>query len=163
VESEAEKPTAGNSIEQAEKAYLRKDYESSRAIYDEILKEGPFNQSALLGRANTLLMMNKFELALKDYNTIITLSAQKISDGESNETINDAIVYRGVTQYFLGNYERAMNDLDRILEKGISNADAYLFRGLCKKQLGVEDNGCSDFSRALQLGRKDAEEFLCSN
>jgi Tfp pilus assembly protein PilF len=56
-----------------------------------------------------------------------------------------------------------MNDLDRILEKGISNADAYLFRGLCKKQLGVEDNGCSDFSRALELGRKDAEEFLCSN
>ena len=163
LESEAEKPTAGNSIEEAEKAYLRKDYESARAIYDEILKEGPFNQSALLGRANTLLMMNKFELALKDYNTIITLSAQKINDGESNETINDAIVYRGVTQYFLGNYEPAMNDLDRILEKGISNADAYLFRGLCKKQLGVEDNGCSDFSRALELGRKDAEEFLCSD
>jgi tetratricopeptide (TPR) repeat protein len=150
-ENEVEKPTAGNSIEEAEKAYLSKDYESARAIYDQVLKEGPFNQSALLGRANTLLMMNKFELALKDYNTIITLSAQKINDGESNETINDAIVYRGVTQYFLGNYEPAMNDLDRILEKGISNADAYLFRGLCKKQLGVDDNGCNDFSRHTKL------------
>lgn len=156
-------PVAENLIELADKQYSDKAYESAKLTYDKILKNSPFNQEALLGRANTLLMMNKFDLALKDYNVIISLSAQKINDEQFNQTITQAILYRGVTEYFRGNYDRAMNDLDIIIDKGSSNPDAYLYRGLCKKQQGIDDNGCSDFSKALELGRKDAAEFICND
>lgn len=158
---EAALPVSSNLFELAEKQFNDKTYETAKLTYDNILKESPFNQEALLGRANTYLMLNKFDLALKDYNIIISLSAQKLNDKQSNQVITEAVIYRGVTEYFRGNYDRALNDLDRILNKGVVNQDAYLFRGLCKKQLEIGDNGCSDFARALELGRKDAAEFIC--
>lgn len=159
---ETEEVSLQSLMEKADKEYDKRQYESAKATYSKILSRVPMNKNAILGRGNTLLMLNDFDKALKDYNTVISMSIQEINRNEYGPAVINAILYRGVTEYFRGNYDKAVDDLNRVIDRNTSIADAYLYRGLCFKQLSLEDNGCSDFKRALELGRKDAEGFICS-
>lgn len=54
-----------------------------------------------------------------------------------------------------GHYDRAIRDLDRVLELEPSRAEAYFNRAFAYKLQGQHDRAIADFERYLELGQED--------
>ena len=58
-----------------------------------------------------------------------------------------------------GNYELAVRQYDKAIERSPKTADYYTLRGYAKDMLGNFEAGIADFNKAISLNKKDAVAY----
>ncbi|OIO41231.1 hypothetical protein AUJ10_01155 [Candidatus Pacearchaeota archaeon CG1_02_31_27] len=81
------------------------------------------------------------ELKIEAYNRAI----------EINPYFTRAYFNRGIIYYNLNNYEKAIDDLTKVLKFESENIRAYYFRGLAYNYLGKYKNAIDDLNKAIEL------------
>jgi tetratricopeptide (TPR) repeat protein len=91
-------------------------------------------------RAYTLLLKDKYDLALSDWNKAIALKP-------------DAWTYktRGITNHHNLDYDSAINDYNKAISLNPNYTDAYYNRGLAYARMMKYEFALSDFSKAISL------------
>lgn len=97
----------------------------------------------LEAEADTLMQQEQFETAERKYTDIVAGNTEKP---------NAKLYYkRGVCRYYLGLFDKAIEDVGVFLRQVPEAAQAYILRGLCYRQLGDLDNQLSDIVEASEL------------
>ncbi len=74
----------------------------------------------------------------------------------------EAYYNRGVAHFTLREYDKALEDLNKVIEMRPDLAIAYASRGSTYDRLGEHFKALKDFKKAAQLGDKDTQEYLRS-
>jgi tetratricopeptide (TPR) repeat protein len=72
----------------------------------------------------------------------------------------DAYSFRGNAYIDLGQYARALPDLDHVLEKSPGNHAAYYNRAIARMALGEKDSALADVDQAIQLSPDESGYYL---
>ncbi len=67
---------------------------------------------------------------------------------------------RGSAYGLQGEYERAIQDFDRVIELDPQNASVYIRRGLASNDLGEYELSIQDYNKAIELAPQNADAYL---
>lgn len=92
----------------------------------------------------------------KEYATVIESFSRLINEGEKNKKIEeDLYFYRGQSYYHTGEYDKALNDLDRALTLNHYNKGTlYWYKARCYDKLAKHDEAASNYQTALRQAEK---------
>jgi tetratricopeptide (TPR) repeat protein len=153
--------------------YLMRDYTSSIKDLTKVIvnNTGSNKQNLFLERGNAYFQLDKFQEALIDYNTSISL----------NPNYYKGLINRGQCHLNLTNNKSAMNDFTLAMRLDGTRGEAYYFRGLAyldqtnsvkaankekKTLMGIFQNkklmelACSDFEKAKSFGYGSSYEVI---
>lgn len=138
----------------SEEAYFRRavlfseirDWNRAIADWDMTLQFDDENSEAWRNRGLAFFQRMDYQKALEDFNQSITLKPEPYT-----------YMNRGYTQYLLGNYELALEDLDLGLKELPDYQLGYYFRALTKLSLKDKKGACSDLGIALEKGLTEDE------
>ena len=105
---------------------------------------------AYFERALTFKELGQEKDAVDDYNAIIN------KEGSSYENV---LLNRGLTKIMSGDFNGAMNDLNKVIEDQPNNAELRKNRGNLYTLFGLYDLAIEDFSLALDLDGDYAEAY----
>jgi len=138
---------------------------------------------AYVSRANAYMKKREYTRAVEDYSRAISLDSGRaeiynyrgfartelrtgaemnlaVEDFTRAANINrnyvDALVNRSYAYYYLGNYDRAIEDCDRIIALEPRNAAIWNRRGSCFYAKEDDDRAIRDFTQALALNENYA-------
>jgi tetratricopeptide (TPR) repeat protein len=151
---------------------------------DEALRIDPFDTDALTWRAELLQRQKRFDLALADAETIVTLRpdiasswnsrcwARAVAGVELDKALADCnaslklrprsasiLDSRALTQLRRGELKAALADYDAALAVEPKQAASLYGRGLVKQKLGDRTGGQADLQAAVALEPEVAERF----
>jgi len=115
------------------------EFSPKQKSVEELLKSGDKNLTA-----------RKYNEALADFNKAIEL------DPYSADIYN----YRGMTKYYLEDFQASLIDFNKAIELQPDYAEAYNLRGIVKDELKDEKGACADWEKAFELGFKYAFVLL---
>ena len=144
------------SKELTEKAQIKLnagDNEGALDLCNQALTLDPNYLDALLKRAFVLVLIKKYEAAIKDYTQIITLQPNVIY----------AYISRGSAYNKLEKYDLALKDFNSALAIDPENQEAYNNRGWTKKYMGDKEGACGDWKTSKKLGNEEAKIILKNN
>jgi tetratricopeptide (TPR) repeat protein len=92
----------------------------------------------------------------KDYAAVIESFSSLINSGDKNKKIEeDLYYYRGQSYYFTGEYEKALDDLDRTLTLNHYNTGTvYWYMARCKDKMGKAAEAIGKYDQALRESEK---------
>jgi tetratricopeptide (TPR) repeat protein len=96
------------------------------------------------------MKIGDLEKALEDFNYVV----------QHNEGDERALFYRGMTQLNLGEYDKAIFDLDICLTKNPKRGPAWLGRGLAHAEMGEDALAREDIKRAVIASDVERETFI---
>ena len=142
--------------------YTKADYSNAQKQFEKSLGqdlEDKYNIYVYLG--STKYAQKKYDAAYNDFQTAVVelnkLGYTKIEDMPSNivQSYSVAAYYRGVTQYFRGNYQDAITDFNYALVYKYNASDCY-------NQIALSYYALSDFAKSvdnftLAIGYKPTE------
>ena len=99
------KAATGKFIGQGNQFLKERDYEKARQYYDAAIRQEPTAWGPYINRAVVFVHQRKWDLALQDLNTVIRLKPGHLI----------AALLRGEINQYLGNYSRALDDYDRLV------------------------------------------------
>ncbi|VEP13132.1 hypothetical protein H1P_1840007 [Hyella patelloides LEGE 07179] len=99
------------------------------------------NPLVLARRGNVYRILEKYDLALNDFNRAIQFDPRYL----------EGYINRGLTYYQLGNYQQALANFNHVLYIDRQVPKAFLARGFAYQQLGEKNRAIADFMRAFQL------------
>ena len=67
---------------------------------------------------------------------------------------------RGLSKFYLGNHQGAINDYSKAIERGLNTSEAYLARARSKKSLEDVKGSCEDWNEAANLGNEKAAKLF---
>ncbi len=88
-----------------------------------------------------------------------TAIAQLSLAGDTDSSLIDAFHYRGVAYLMRGQFQRAIDDFDHVLEFRPRFAEAYLSRGHAFDYLGQSDRALVDLDQAVELAPHEARIY----
>jgi len=130
-----------------------KDFEKSFYYIDKAIKIDYSNDYFYIGRANVNFELGKFKESIVDYDRIL----------EINPFLGDAFYGKGKSLYKLGNYNEAIECLNKSFSLMTSQEDisiAYYYSGLSKMEMKDEIGACQDFTKAKEKGYLEANEKI---
>jgi tetratricopeptide (TPR) repeat protein len=134
-------------MESGKEKYSQKQYNKAYEDFDDALRLNPKNAEAyfylalVFDKVFTPKTTESINLKISLLNTAIKL----------NPNYKDAYFYRGVEKFYLKEYENAISDYNRILEKDVDNFQCYTYRGMAKSKLNDNDGAMLDFDKAIKL------------
>lgn len=129
--------------------YFLEDYLGSIKDLNKIIEVGPTNSKIYTQRANALLALKKYKLALQDFSIAVLINPNA-----------DTYYNRGLTHLNINYYKQAKKDFDKSLSLDATNASAYFFRGASHLLLGKYNKAISDFTTTLKYNALDYEALL---
>lgn len=97
---------------------------------------------AYLNRGTAYAKLNRFDLAIADYDQAIQL------DNKNQMAYNG----RAFTYYLSNQFNSAVSAYNQVISLNPDDALAYVFRGMCYDKLNKLQEACSDFKVACNLG-----------
>ena len=67
---------------------------------------------------------------------------------------------RGATNYHLGNYSQALNDLEFSKQEKSNPINTHYYMGLTLLELNEQSRACEEFEKAYKLGSIDVQEYI---
>lgn len=125
----------------AEKAYLAKNYETSRDLYTDILRKNPKDLTALKGRALSALMLSDLQQVCRDMNLFISL--------DSNDA--DAYNSRGFARMYSDSILSSQEDFQRAISLDSNYTEAYINLAVTNISMHLEDKAVTLLEKAMQL------------
>jgi tetratricopeptide (TPR) repeat protein len=119
-----------------------KDFDRAIADYDTILAQNPKDIAAMNNKANILIGLRRFDLAI-----MVLDAAVKISPDDPDLYFN-----RALAQENLGHLQKAQADYDQTVALNGHFGQAYRNRGVLRLQSQQKNKGCDDLHRACDLG-----------
>ena len=113
--------------------------------------------SNVLMKANAYVLSNIYQLRGQIYQDLgyieeaIDNYTRDIDLNANISRVTSAYVERASAKMLAGDYEGAINDLDKSLELSPEYLVAYYERGIAKIKYGKKKSGCLDLSTALEL------------
>jgi tetratricopeptide (TPR) repeat protein len=95
---------------------------------------------------------NKFERG--DPTGAIEYYTQAIN---SNSNYIEAYLQRGITYYYLKNYQAAIKDYTQVIRLAPDSADAYYNRGVAYSDLGDKQKAVEDYQKAVDLYQQQGQ------
>jgi len=111
------------------------DIQKPNSTVEELIKSGDKNLTA-----------RKYKEALQDFDKAAQL------DPYSADIYN----YRGMTKYYMNDFQGALADFDKTIKLQPDYAEAYNLRGVVKGELNDEKGACTDWEKSFELGFKYA-------
>lgn len=133
---------AYSQIKKAEALFEKKEYREVIKICSEILTSDPNHLTALEMRGISFYHIFLYEKSRADLSRIIDITLNY-----SDNTIR----YRGLSNYSLGMYQLAIDDLTVLIERQPELAIAYAYRGSAWRYLKEYDKALEDLNKALEL------------
>lgn len=129
--------------------YFLEDYLGSIIDLSKIIDATSTESRVYTQRANALLELKKYKLALQDFSLAILISPNA-----------DTYYNRGLTHLNINYYKQAKKDFDKSLSFDANNASGYFFRGVSHLLLGKYNKAISDFTTTLKYNALDYEAIL---
>ena len=141
--------SAQQKLEEGNKSYYNKDYNSAIKLYNEALEFGEY--------ANVYYNIGTCYLNLRDYNSAIQSFEKAIL---LNPNFGMAYHNRGVAYMDgLDKQERAIKDFDKAIEFNPNDAGAYYNRGNAYKRLGYYERAIKDYTKSIDLNPNDPDVY----
>ena len=121
------------------------DSQKAVSYLQKAILEDPGFAEAYNNRGNAYRDMNKYAMAMRDYNKALSL----------NPNLEKTYNNRGNIYYDQRNYQMAIRDYDKAISLDNNYPLAYLNRGLAYHKLAKNGLACSDFEKACDLGECD--------
>ncbi|MBA3650390.1 MAG: tetratricopeptide repeat protein [Chthoniobacterales bacterium] len=120
---------------------------------DKALEAEPRNRAALRLRAYIYLQQGKWEKAIADYDVAINTIAEVDIEGRTRR----GFAYRNLKQY-----DKALEDVDKVIEARPKDVEAYRRRVFVYRAMKQNDKAIADLQTILKLkpDDKDAQEQL---
>ncbi|MBD3321954.1 MAG: hypothetical protein GF350_12730, partial [Chitinivibrionales bacterium] len=119
-------------------------------VYDEILSENNDMPFVLMKKAELLSWMKKLNESIKFYTEIIE------NDNALRVARTSARVKRAEIMAWLGDIDKAMEEVNAVINENPSHADAYTLRGQLHEWRNNSENAKEDFDRADNLRKKSS-------
>ncbi len=173
-----------NSVE-GDRFYAAGNYEKAVEAYSTYLRTEPRDIKTLYNRGRAYEELEKFDLALEDFNQVIkedplNVNAHlsitidyynRLNDYENtiffaekvlklDETNASAFTLMGKAHQKLGNLQEALTSYNSAISVYEEYAEAYLSRGSLRIYQKQNSRACSDFRLANSLGLAKAEELV---
>lgn len=129
--------------------YYLEDYIGSITDLSKIIEASPTESKVYTQRANALLALKKYKLALQDFSLAVLINPNA-----------DTYYNRGLTHLNINYYKQAKKDFDKSLSFDDNNASAYFFRGASHLLLGKYNKAISDFKTTIKYNTLDYEAIL---
>jgi tetratricopeptide (TPR) repeat protein len=139
------------SFDNAKKLIKEKDYKGAIEILNKILKEKPTFDTAYIERAYAYMMIGDIRNSFNDYDRAMLNPLLRISALDGRASLN----------YHTGDYQKAVEDLSKIIEKDPNNFHAYYGRGMAKTRLKIY--GSDPDSTSRWSGRDERGVFYNDN
>jgi tetratricopeptide (TPR) repeat protein len=124
-------------------------YASSVDAFTRFLELNPANEKALYNRALAFGMLDDYDSAIRDLDTLI-----------KKGSVNPAVFYsRAYWCEYLQKYDEAAAGYSRVVQLEPRNFDAYLGLAYAYRNLGEGDKACEAISRAIAQGSQIAAEL----
>ena len=121
------------------------DSQKAVSFLQKAILEDPGFAEAYNNRGNAYRDLNKYAMAMKDYNKALSL----------NPNLEKTYNNRGNIYYDQRNYQMAIRDYDKAISLNNNYPLAYVNRGIAYHKLAKNDLACSDFEKACDLGECD--------
>ena len=89
---------------------------------------------------------------------VVPACTKQIDKAPQDRKVPALLNARGIAKFRLGDYEGALDDFNKALDRDPQDAAAYKNRGLTRQQLGDLDGAVASFNQALKLKR--SPDFL---
>lgn len=96
-------------------------------------------------------------VGLKKYNEALPFVEKALELDKTEWFIWDT---RGEIHYYLGNYDKSIQDMSKVLTIKYNSENAYFIRGLAYVKLSKKNEACRDLQEAKRLGKNEAAEAL---
>lgn len=116
--------------------------------YEKVYKEAVRDQFSLSEETREALRYLQSELGLQDAD--VATIERKINEDKDNWTPEE-FFDSGLTNYRLGDYQRALNFFTWAIERRANYSGAYLERGFTYYKLGDERSAIEDYDRAIEI------------
>ena len=128
----------GSSFENSiDESYHNEDIQK----YTEQIKKNPNNASVYYNRGTVYFVLEKYHLAIKDFDKAIQLNPNYLK----------AYYDRGSSYGNLGQYEKTVQDLSKVIQLDTNFAFAYYNRGVAYSNLGQYEQAIKDFNKAIEI------------
>lgn len=117
------------------------DYVLSIQYFNQIIKIRPYQEESYFFRAIAKFSLEDNLGALADCNTCLDI----------NPFYPKAYHLRGDIYIRMSNFEKAIDNYDKVIYYDKKNAAAFLNRGICKSELNQGDEAINDFTEAIRL------------
>lgn len=140
------------------------DLENAEADYSKTISLKSDYKEAYFNRAYYIYQKNEaFQKAIEDYNYFLMLKPEKY--------VAFALNNRGWSEFKLGKYAKALDDIDQSIRKNSQNNLAHKNRALVLFAMDSLDAACKSYENAIQLGFVpeinepliDSLDIWCSN
>ncbi|MFK7906078.1 MAG: tetratricopeptide repeat protein [Chitinophagales bacterium] len=128
----------------------KKEYQKAKQSMDRAIELRSDLTKAYFERALVSNALENPTDALKDYDKIIDLKGKEYMEAYLN---------RGLTLKFLGDYNGALNDLNKVVKNTPDNAEVYKNRANLYLLFGRYEQSIKDFSKAILLNDGLAEAY----
>ncbi|MFZ0242263.1 MAG: tetratricopeptide repeat protein [Desulfobacterales bacterium] len=129
------------------------DVKQAVALLEKAIEENPNFAEAYNNRGNAYRDMQKYALAMQDYNKAVSLKP----------TLAQAFNNRGNIYFDQDNFKMAIADYNKALDLNATYALAYLNRGLAHHGLHQDELVCPDLNKACELGDCDGIDWARKN
>lgn len=136
---------------QGELFYSIENYEEAEKDFTTALQLEPNNTLILYFRGKTRNWLNKYELSLRDLESV-NLKELAIN---SEKYISDYYYYRGEVKYYLERYEEAITDLEKSISITDTVADVFYRLGRTYLKLEKFKEAISSFNNSLKYEPDD--------
>jgi tetratricopeptide (TPR) repeat protein len=129
------------------------DYMSAISDFNEVIKINKTFSEAFYERGNVKYFLGDDRGAISDYNIVLNLKPTFPYN-------YNLYFYRGCAKKNLKDYQGALLDLNKYIERNKEDDYGYLIRGIIQLNLNQKDKACMDFSRAGELGNSEAYDLI---
>lgn len=119
---------------------LQSNYSSALEYIDRTIKLQPDLGLAYLQRGSLYRTLGRLPAAIEDYSTI----AEEVSPLQ-----RDALINRGITRKFAGDFQGAFADLTQVLDSSFDQAEVYKHRGNLYLLFGFTNLAIADYTEAI--------------
>jgi len=112
------------------------------------------NVRASLDRAQKAYGENNYDLAIKEFSSVIVTLSGMGSDNRIVRMLALSYGMRGLSYEAKKDYTRAINDFSECLKTDTTDADWYFYRGRCYSEKEDYDRAITDFTQAIKIDNK---------
>jgi tetratricopeptide (TPR) repeat protein len=116
--------------------------------FDDVLREDPRSQEALIGKGKTLVRLGKYHVAIEQFERVIELNPKSV----------EAFFNKGIAQVSQGNIEEGLKLFDAAIALNPDFAEAWENKAISFKLLGKNDLAEICLERAMKI-RGEYQEY----